>query len=253
MLGAISCGGAAAHAASSGAPSSGAPSAHAGSTRPVSTCPHPSYVTSQPFGGHYFGRYYVYNNMWNAAGYTVRQTLFACSYRNWYVVATMNNQSGDGAVKTYPNVQENFSSIPISSFTEVRSSFAESDPHVGIYEDAYDMWLNGIASSGSTEVMIWNENHDQVPGGSPAGSVTLGGRFYTVWSSGTYFAFVASKFFTSGTLNLLSFYDYLISKHWIRADSVLDQIDYGVELVSTNNHPERFSFTNFGITTERAS
>ena len=37
------------------------------------------------------------------------------------------------------------------------------EPGTGIYEDAYDIWLNGLATSGSTEVMIWTQNNGQTP------------------------------------------------------------------------------------------
>jgi Glycosyl hydrolase family 12 len=225
--------------------------ATAATRAPDHTCTNPSFVTSSPTGGHTFGKYYVYNNMWGIAGYSVSQTLSACNYNNWYVIADMNNDSGDGAVKTYPNVQENFNSVPITSFTKLTSTFAESDPHVGIYEDAYDMWINGVASSGATEVMIWNENYNQVPAGSIQGTVTIGPRTYTVWKNGNYVAFVAKANFTSGTLNILRFYKYIMNRGWMPRTSVVDQIDYGAELVSTNSAPVAFQFNNFSINAQQ--
>ena len=213
----------------------------------IAKCTNPTFISSKPFGGHTFSKYYVTNDMWNISGYTVKQTLYACNYNNWYVVATMNNDKKDGAVKTYPNVHEDFSSVPISSFASLSSNFAETSPHVGIYEDAYDMWINGLATRGSTEVMIWNDNYNQVPSGSVQGTITISGHSYKVWKSGSYIAFVATANFTSGTINVLDFYYYIILKGWIAPTSVLNQIDYGAELVSTNNTPATFSFTNFSI------
>jgi Glycosyl hydrolase family 12 len=211
-------------------------------------CTNPHFVTSDPSGGWSVGRYYVYNNMWNMNGYDGTQTLYACSYRNWYVVANMNNDRNDGAVKTYPNVHEDFNERAISSFHSISSTFAETSPRAGIYEDAYDIWINGIARSGSTEVMIWNENHNQVPGGSVEGAVTFGGRTYKVWKNGdNYIAFVANTTFTSGTLNLLKVFDWIIAKGWIPASSTLGQIDYGAEIVSTRGTPATFAFTNFVV------
>jgi Glycosyl hydrolase family 12 len=212
-------------------------------------CKDPSFSTSQPTGGESNGNYYLYNNMWNASGYSVAQTLYACSYHDWYVVANMNNDSGNGAVKTYPDVQANFNEPKISSFHSVSSTFAESSPHVGIYEDAYDIWLNGVASSGSTELMIWTENFHQVPAGSVVATASLGGRSYKVWKNGSYIAFAAESNFTSGTLNLLQFFDWIIGKGWIPSTSTLGQICYGVELVSTNSAPATFNFTNFSVST----
>ena len=220
---------------------------------PVSTassCKKPKFVTSDPNGGWNLAPYFVYNNAWNASSYSVSQTLYACSYSNWYVVATMNNNSGDGAVKTYPNSHRDFDSNPaINSFHSITSTFAETSPHAGIYEDAYDIWLNGIANPGSTEVMIWNDNHGQAPSGSLQGTATFGGRTYSVWKQGTYVAFVAKRNFTSGTMDLLAFFKWIMAKGWIPANSTLGQVDYGAELVSTNGRPATFSFSNFAVTT----
>ena len=215
---------------------------------PTTTCAHPSFVTSAQFGMWNLAPYFVGNDMWNSGGYQVTQTLYACSYSNWYVVATMNNDSGNAAVKTYPDAQKDFSEPRISSLKSVTSTFAETSPGTGIYEDAYDIWLNGIASSGSTEVMIWTENHHQRPGGSIQGTATVDGRSYTVWRKGSYIAFVASSNFTSGTMNLLGFFTWAMAKGWMPANSTLSAVDYGVELVSTNNVPATFRFSDFSVT-----
>ena len=212
-------------------------------------CRNPQFVTSSPTGGWADGSYYVYNDMWNAAKYSVRQTLYACSPSNWYAVATMNNNSGDGAVKTYPNAHEDFNDRAISSFHSITSTFAETSPDVGSYEDAYDIWINGVASSGSTEVMIWTHNHGQVPSGSVVATASFGGRAFHVWKSGSYIAFVGDTNFASGTLNLLAFFRWIINAGWLPASSTLGQIDYGAELVSTSGAPATFSVTNFSITT----
>jgi hypothetical protein len=212
-------------------------------------CTHPQFVTSDPAGGWTDGQYFVYNDMWNASKYPVSQTLYACSYSDWYVVANMNNDTGDGAVKTYPNAHEDFSEPAISSFRTISSTFSEQSPHVGIYEDAYDIWLNGVATSGSTEVMVWTENFHQVPTGSVQGTVTLGGRTYTAWRQGSYIALVATANFSSGTVNLLQIFDWIMTKGWIPSSSTLGQVDYGAEIVSTGGSPATFSFTDFSIST----
>ena len=212
------------------------------------SCTNPVFVTSDPNGGSSTNGYYVHNNMWNVSGYTVHETLSACAYNNWYVTATMNNASGDGAVKTYPNVHKDYNEPAISSFSSITSSFSEASPHVGIYEAAYDIWLNGVASNGSTEVMIWNDNYHQVPAGSVQATVTFGGHSYTVWRTGTYIAFLADSTFTSGTVDLLAMFRWLMSKGWLASNSTVGQIDYGFELVSTNGAPATFTVNNFSIT-----
>jgi hypothetical protein len=196
------------------------------------------------------GGFYVDTDTWNAANYSVSQTMYVCDYNDWYVIAKMDNASGDGAVKTYPNVHKDFSASPaLSSFSAISSSFAHAGPHVGIYEFAYDIWLNGVASNGSTEVMIWTDNFNQVPSGSVQETVTFGGQSYRVYKSGSYIAFVDTVNVTSGSLNLLDFFNHIISKSWIPPTSTLSAVDYGVELVSTSGANATFTVSDFSLTT----
>jgi hypothetical protein len=147
-------------------------------------------------------------------------------------------------------VHKDFSGSPlISSFTTISSSFAHTAPHVGIYEFAYDIWLNGIASSGSTEVMIWTDNYNQVPSGSSQETVSFDGQSYNVYKAGSYIAFVDTNNVTSGTVNLLSFFNHIIAKGWIPSNSTVGAIDYGVELVSTNGADATFAVNDFSLTT----
>ena len=132
-------------------------------------CTNPKFVTSDPNGMWSDGNYIVHNNMWNASSYDISETLRACSYRNWSVRVTADNSNGDGAVKTYPNVHLDFHNWEtgdepqLSSFSRIRSSWAARTPGVGIYNAAYDIWLNGVP--GEYEVMIWTDNYRQVPAG----------------------------------------------------------------------------------------
>jgi len=216
---------------------------------PSSTCKSPAFVTSSPSGIWSDSGYFVFNNMWNTSVPLGPQTLSACSYHNWYVVS--NQTSTDGAVKTYPNAQMNFNDVAINSFKTITSRFAETSPHIGIYDVAYDIWTNGIAVSGDTEFMIWNENYNQVPTGSQVATTTLGGRTYDVWktSNNDYIAFVPTAVFTSGTVDLLEFFTWAMAQGWVASDSTLSQIDFGVEIVSTDGADATFQFTDFSITT----
>ena len=115
--------------------------------------------------------------MWNAGAANASQTLSACSFSDWYVSATAQRRRH--SVLTYPNSHLDLDNPPkISSLTSVTSTFADTNPGTGTYEDAYDIWLNGIAdpSAGSDEVMIWTNNHGQTPGGSPMATVTFDGQ-----------------------------------------------------------------------------
>ena len=139
--------------------------------------------------------------------------------------------------------------MPIDSFDSITSTFAETSPHVGIYNFAYDIWINGIARPGCTEIMIWTENFNQVPGGSYVQDVTFGGRTYKVYKNpgSGYIAFVATTNFTSGTVNLLDIMKWVIAKGWLSGKSTLNQICFGVEIVSTDDAEATFQVTAFSI------
>jgi hypothetical protein len=210
----------------------------------------PEFVTSDPNGGKSVGGYYVHNNLWNSAKYSpCTSTLHARSYDDWYVVTRMNNKTGDGAVKTYPNVHKDYDRVPVGSFDSITSRFAETSPHVGLYNVAYDIWINGIATPTCTEIMIWTDNFNQTPGGRYVQDVTFGDRRYKVYKSANsrYIAFVAAADFTSGTVDLLGILKWTIAKGWLPADSTLNQICFGVEMVSTDDADATFRVSAFSI------
>jgi hypothetical protein len=203
------------------------------------------------------GKYYVTNDSWNSDGYRdLSQAIYVCNYNSWYAIATMNNDSGDGAVKTSPNVQQTWYPTPtkLSGWESISSQFSVVPPGVGpnygIWEFEYDIWLNGLANSKSTEIMIWTFNNGQTPAGSPSGSFSDHGQTYDVFRSPAphqYIAFVDRSYHLSGRVQLFDFFNYVIAKGWMPRSSTLYQICNGVELVSTNGKPERFRFDDFSI------
>ena len=210
----------------------------------------PVFVTSDRNGGWSNGGYYVHNNMWNSAKYRpCTSSLSAWSHDNWQVVTRMNNQTGDGAVKTYPNVHKDYRSVPLDSFDSITSRFAETSPRAGIYNVAYDIWLNGIAKPGCTEIMIWTENFKQVPGGKFMQEVAFGSQTYKAYRNpgSGYIAFVAKTNFTSGTVDLLGIMKWTVAKGWLPSQSTLNQICFGVEMVSTDDADATFQVTAFSI------
>jgi hypothetical protein len=221
-------------------------------TAPVlATCAaNPVFVTSDSNGGWAQGGYYVHNNMWNSAKYIpCTSTLYAFSHDQWRVVTKMNNKMGDGAVKTYPNVHRDYPSVPVGDFESITSTFAETSPRVGIYNVAFDLWINGIATPDCTEIMIWTENFNQVPGGRYVEDAAFDGRTYKVYkrSGSGYIAFVATANFTPGTVNLLDIMKWVMAKGWLSDKSKLNQICYGAEMVSTDDAEATFQVNAFLI------
>jgi hypothetical protein len=239
--------------------SSGAESSAFKALATGNTCANPTIIPMNPNNaqsGVMRGGYYVTNDTWNADRYMdVLQALYVCNYNSWYAIANMNNDFGDGAVKTSPNVQETWYPTPtkLSSWKSITSQFSDVPPgtgsNYGIWEFEYDIWLNGLADSSSTEVMIWTYNNGQTPSGSLSGLFTDAGHTYDVYrrSPGQYIAFVDRSNNLSGKLNLLDFFKYVISRGWMPSSSTLYQICNGVELVSTNSRPEKFTINNFSI------
>jgi hypothetical protein len=224
----------------------------------AATCSDPKFTTSDPNGMWSNGAYVVHNNMWNASGYKVSETLKACSHRNWYVRAKANNSSGDGAVKTYPNVHRDYhnwntgSEPRLRSFKSIKSKFAARTPRVGIYNAAYDIWLNGVP--GNREVMIWTDNHHQVPAGSVvAKGVSFSGHTWKVYATkdNQYLAFKPTHRITHDTLNIKAMLKWLVAKGRVPAKSTLGQICFGFEVVSTGGEAATFKVKDFSVSSVR--
>ncbi|OAV84591.1 hypothetical protein PTTG_11623 [Puccinia triticina 1-1 BBBD Race 1] len=94
--------------------------------------------------------------------------------------------------------------------------------------------------------MIWTDNKSQVPAGRKVGTVTFGGFTYDVWHTNGYTAYVSQVTQKSGTMPLASFFTDMVNRGWAPKATTW-QVDYGVEVVSTGNTKQRFSFNNFAI------
>jgi hypothetical protein len=224
------------------------------------TCTKPTVIPMDPKNaqsGAAEGNYYVTNDTWNASRYSgLSQALYVCDYNNWYAIATLNNDTSDGAVKTSPNVQETWYPTPtrLSSWRSITSHYSDvppgAGPSYGTWEFEYDIWLNGLADINSTEIMIWTFDNGQAPSGSLIGSFADGGHTYSVYRSPPpyqYISFVDRNGKLSGDVNLQDFFRYVILKGWMPSSSTLYQICNGVELVSTNSKSEKFDINNFSI------
>ena len=56
--------------------------------------------------------------------------------------------------------------------------------------------------------------------------------------------FVATSNFSSGTVDLLSFFKYAENKGWLASNAAIDQIGFGPEIVSTQTPPKANNGTN---------
>lgn len=193
------------------------------------------------------------NDMWNAAGFDITQTIYVCESNSWWVDTTMPADI-EVSVKTYPNIgveylDEATGEEPLlSEFPTLVSSYSGQGAGVGRYDVAYDIWLNGFA----IEVMIWTDRKDVDISYLPqiGSNVMISGRTWDVWMSGSsYLAFVPPEGTTypSGTLDLKEFLDYLVSQGRIPTTATLTFVEYGVEVLTTDGKTARFTCNRFTL------
>jgi hypothetical protein len=199
------------------------------------------------------GGYLVNNNRWSDdAG---PQTIWADSYRNWGVVS---KQGPTTDVKVYPDVEvpyyNTWATIPsMRNLAYLRSSFRQYMPPAKdkyIAEAAYDIWLNNW----DTEVMMWVDNHGQVPAGKVVGTYTIYGEKWQLWQDGSgvngYYAFVLKgKQQNSGTVHILPALRILVARGDIPASSTVTDLQFGWEICSTRNVPLHFRVASFAVRT----
>ena len=117
----------------------------------------------------------------------------------------------------------------------------------GTYNMAFSLWaVSAMPASRSVithEIMIWNANDGQKPGGAKRDSITVNGNVYDVYveqnhsdNSGkntnhwTYVAFVARKPVLSGQLRIDAFVDYLLQRGILSHDHYLTSLEFGNEV-----------------------
>lgn len=187
--------------------------------------------------------------------------LCAYSTKNFYVDIKARDD-GDHSVQAYPSMRKiyhdwglggDFSKDPkLSTFSQLKATVAVTDPaNCGgcIYNDAFDVWLNGIGGN-KPELMIWTHNNGQTPyGPKVASNVTIDGRQWDFYRSGNYMAYVPAggANIPSGTYDLKAFINDVVQRGVLPADPVVSQVSYGVEPVHTGGVFKRWHFTDFTI------
>jgi hypothetical protein len=223
-------------------------------------CTAPSWQSQGGGDGRTFGAYYLHNNVWySGAAPLGPQTTFGCNYNSWYVISNQNDCTCDrGAVKSYPNIHMDMpnaftTGVPINNYGTIWTTWAYTSPGTGIYDVAYDVWMNGVGwGNGHTEYMIWTENKAQRPLGSQLTSTTINGILWDMWhyndGNANVISAVPRSTLLSGTVDIKLFVNYGIAQGWMPANPSINQIGFGVEVVSTNGQNSRWDFTDFSIT-----
>jgi hypothetical protein len=186
--------------------------------------------------------WWVDNDAWS--GSHGPQTIYVCSPSSWYAVS--NQPNNGGAVETYPNTEydvggrEHPTTTPISGWNSITSTFSEAFPSAGSWDAAYDLWLNDWG----TEIMIWNQWSGAQGYWPPQATtaVTLGGVPYHFLNNGGELMFFRDSQVSSGSVDILAALNWLVSQGIVKSTDVPTQLEYGVEICSTNG-PETFPLT----------
>jgi hypothetical protein len=200
---------------------------------------------------------YVGNNMW-AANRGTTQTVCATNPGNWSVVASAVPKGYTG-VQTYPEVQQlfndwtgsgwnngpNSTDTPISALHSLTSTYATTNPSVGDFEAAYDIWLSGTSKN---EVMIWVYNVNRGTGGATVDAhTTLFGVPVTYMNYGSEEILSLDHNQASGKIGILSALKYLISIGAEPATASIAQIDFGWEICNTAGQSLTFGVSKYTI------
>lgn len=201
------------------------------------------------------GMYFLYDNHFNCGGTTGNacgpESAYACWNPDGTVAVVVDSKqvAANATVLTYAALQRNFDNPPVGSFQGITATFEETGPPTGIYEDAFEVWLDQQAIL----VMVWVDNHGRMPDGTRVTQAMLGGRTYDVWSSTTgtptKITLVSTATFTSGTVDLLQVLKFVISQNLVPAGVTLQQIEFGVEIASTGGLDATFQLNRLSIDT----
>ena len=212
------------------------------------TCTDPMFSTSAATGAINIDpspapeNWWVNSDAWNASHGP--QTMKVCSQSRWYAVSDQPNNAG--AVETYPDTEYDVggraaqSTKPISRFNSITSTFSEAYPSAGSWDAAYDLWLNNW----SIEVMIWNQwagAQGYWPGVATQ-TLTLDGVPYRFYKNGSELMFFRGLQTTSGSVDILAAFKWLVSQGYVSSSDVPTQLEYGVEIASTSGS-ETFPMT----------
>jgi hypothetical protein len=228
-------------------------------TETVSSCTQANAACTVSNNGCNVGGYYLYDNQDNCGADSGNQCgperAYGCvdgdgSDGTVSFVVTSTQAAGNTTVLSYSAMQENLDGTrTVGSLLTLTSTFAETSPSVGVFEDAYDVWLNAIGPGGK-QIMVWVDTHGRTPSGSMVTTTpAIGGRTYDVWMTpdGSYIALVATPTFTSGTVDLFAIFNWVMTEGWLSASDTLWQLEFGVEIASTGSEPATFEFSDFSI------
>lgn len=197
------------------------------------------------------GQYWLNSNLWGANTGSGSQCIWNTSQSGSNIAwGTSWNWTGQAnAVKSYDSsvlgwhwgwkIANTGLPIQLSSNSSVQTSwsFNLNQTTPGGIDVSYDTWLSPNANLGnanpSDEVMVWLSHGGGVqPVGSRQTTVTIDGTSWDLWQGSTswqVYSFVRTSNTNSASLNLMDFYNYLISRGLSSAKYLLS-VESGTEI-----------------------
>lgn len=178
---------------------------------------------------------------------------------SWYVLA--NHSRTDvrpGSIKSYPDTQRNFTDRSIDSFTELTARWKTTYPAVGEWNGCFDVWIGGIGSRCTAEVMLWTNHryNGVIPPKNAAESttVTIDNQDFTAWrrplnagDTRSYIALAMNPMQAAGSVDLLKVFRWLVGKGWLKGTDKVAAVEYGVEIANTAGEERKFSLDDYQL------
>jgi hypothetical protein len=199
--------------------------------------------TCDKFGSASTNGYVVMNNVWGA------DTAQCVTVTNGgFAVTADHHQPTNSAPASYAAVyagcfanrcsQGTNLPMQVGQISSATSSVAFSYPSSGVYNGAYDIWLDPTPRKDGVnkqELMIWFKRQGSIQpvGGSPSGSATIGGRTWEVWSGNNSLndvvSYVAPSAITTWNFNILDFINDIKTRTGVTNSWYLTSIQAGFE------------------------
>ena len=214
------------------------------------------------------GKYWLNSNLWGASTGSGSQCIWDTSMSGSTIAwGTSWNWTGQAnSVKSYDSSvlgwhwgwKNSNTGLPIqlSSNQPVQTSWSYNfnQTTAGGYDVSYDTWLSPNPNLGnanpSDEVMVWLSHGGGIqPAGSKQTTVTIDGTSWDLWqgsSSWQIYSFVRTSNTNSASLNLMDFYNYLVSRG-LSSSNYLLSVEQGTEVFTGAGELDTTSYsTNVG-------
>ncbi|OXS35890.1 GH12 family glycosyl hydrolase domain-containing protein [Streptomyces sp. XY006] len=189
------------------------------------------------------GRYVVQNNRWGTSApqcVTATDTGFRLTQADGSVPT-------NGAPKSYPSVFNGChytncspgTNLPaqLSTISSAPSSISYGYVSGAVYNASYDIWLDPTPRTDGvnrTEIMIWFNRVGPIqPIGSQAGTASVGGRSWEVWTgsngSNDVISFVAPSAISSWSFDVMDFVDQTVARGMAQSNWYLTSVQAGFE------------------------